>query len=141
MKKKEQEIAVNRSSGAEKVEVIEKERKTTGGVKKTKRVTATAKGDAALGDSAREKVDAKKMNGEMSGGPAEQESVAAKERVERALKKKEERAKRKAERAKKIAEKKAELQKQIAEVKAEQEKWLAERKALQEERKKARAEA
>ncbi len=125
MKKKEVEIATNVSSGAEKVEVVEKE------VKKTRKNSEkTAKGDAALGDSARsEKINAKKMNAETSGSPAEKESKAAKARVEIALKKKEEKEKRKQERMKKLKEKMAAYKKYVAEENAKIEKELAEKKA------------
>lgn len=152
MKKKETEIATNVSSGAEKVEVVEKEIKKArkdSGAKKTTTVkstkTASAKGDAALGDSTKkeEKINAKQTNATLSSQKAEAESKAAKERVQVALKKKEEQAKRKEEKAKKRAEKVAARKKRIAEKKAEIEKRLAERKAAVEKRaaeKKARAE-
>ncbi|MBR2441745.1 MAG: germination protein YpeB [Clostridia bacterium] len=120
--KKETKIAVNKSSGAEKVETVEKQ------VKKVK--TPTAKGDAALGDS----VKAEKVNAQSSGSPAEKESAAAKARVEAALKRKEMQAKRKEERAKKQAEKAALRKKRMADKKARTEKRLAERKALAEKR-------
>ena len=115
--KKETKIATNLSSGAEKVETVEKEikkeQKETPTVKKeVKSVETKAKGDAALGDSVQEtktkrteSVNAKKLNTQHSGAKAERESEAAKKRVEIALKKKEEKEKRKAERAKKRAEK------------------------------------
>ena len=127
MKKKETEIATNVSSGAEKVEVVEKR------VKKSRKNNSvkTAKGDAALGDSVQqsEKVSAKKVNAMTSGSPAEKESEAAKARVELAIKKKEEKAKRKEEREKKMAEKIAAYKKYIAEENAKIEKRLAEKKA------------
>ena len=89
MKKEKQEIAVNTSSGAEKVETIEKEK-----VKKTQtakpasanksRATdkVSAKGEAALG-SAKEndKVKAKEVNARSAGSKAEKESLAAKARA------------------------------------------------------------
>ena len=151
MKKKETEIATNVSSGAEKVEVVEKEIKKArkdSGVKKATTVKSTkaasAKGDAALGDSTKkEKVNAKQTNATLSSQKAEAESQAAKERVQVALKKKEEQAKRKEEKLKKRAEKVAARKKRIAEKKAEIEKRLAERKVAAEKRaaeKKARAE-
>ena len=135
MKKKETEIATNVSSGAEKVEVVEKEiKKARGeGVKKktTSTKTVSAKGDAALGDSTpkEEKVNAKQMNAQMSSQRAEKESKAAKERVQRALKRKEEQAKRKEERAKRRAERAEKRKKLLAERTAEIEKMMAERKA------------
>ena len=65
MKKKETEIATNVSSGAEKVEVVEKEMKKSRGEgvqKKTK--TVTAKGDAALGDSTKKETPVNAKKGE-----------------------------------------------------------------------------
>lgn len=111
MKKKETEIATNVSSGAEKVQTIEKEVKQTrknGEKKKTATVkTVSAKGDSALGDSTQK---------------AEKESKAAKRRVEMAIKKKEAEAKRKEaaakrkeEREKKRAEKAAAREAKIRE--------------------------
>ena len=154
MKKEETKIATNVSSGAEKVEIVEKEVKksrTGSGTKKQSTAktqkTVSAKGDAALGDSTAKKaeksVNAKKMNSEMDSQKAEKESKAAKERVQIALKKKEEQAKHKEEKAKKKAEKVAARKKRIAEKKAEIEKRMAQRKALIEKRaaeRKARAE-
>ncbi len=148
MEKKERKIATNVSSGAEKVETVQKETKKTraGGEEKSTKTVKTAKGDSAMGDSVREeKVSAKKMNARSSGGPAEKESKAAKARVELALKKKEEEAKRKEEKAKKkaakaeerkkrMAEKKAAIEKRRAQKKADIEKHAAERKALAEKR-------
>ncbi len=145
MKKKTTEISINTSSGAEKVEKIEKEAgekemKTT--VKKTSKAPASAKGAAALGGVAGEE---KKKTSSVE-GKAEKESAAAKERVERAIAKKEAQEKRKAEkkakaekkvadRKKRIAEKKALIEKRAAEKKARAEKHAAERKALAEKRK------
>ena len=136
MKKKEQEIATSRSSGAEKVERIQAEQKEK--AKRVKRVTS-AKGDSAMGDSANEKVNAKKMNSGVSGSRAEEESKKAKARVEEALRKKEEKEKRKQERAKVREERRQALRKQIAEFKEERAKLAEERKALQEEKRKERA--
>ncbi len=101
MKKKEIEIATNVSSGAEKVQTVEKEIKKSrdGGTKKTVK-SVSAKGDSALGDSTKK---------------AEKESEAAKKRVEAAIKKKEAEAKRKEEREKKRAEKIAAREKKIRE--------------------------
>ena len=160
MKKEKQEIATNTSSGAEKVETIEKQT-----VKKTEKAKSvpvnksakteknSAVGEAALGsDKKTERVSAKKINARSAGSKAEKESAAAKARVERALKKKEEKAKKKAEklaraqkrkeeRAKKfaefkkqVAERKAEIEKKRAQKKADAEKHAAERKALAEKR-------
>ena len=138
MKKKETKIATNVSSGAEKVEVVEKElKKAQGGeVKKKTTKTLSAKGDAALGDSTKkeEPVNAKKVNEQISSRKAEVESEAAKARVELALKRKEAQSKRKEERAKKKAEKTAAREKRIAAKKALIEKRAAEKKALVEKR-------
>ena len=138
MKKKETEIATNVSSGAEKVEVVEKEiKKARGeGVKKKTTKTLSAKGDAALGDSTKkeETVNAKKVNEQMNSRRAEAESEAAKARVQMALKRKEAQAKRKETRAKEKAEKAAKREKRLAEKKAAIEKRAAERKALAEKR-------
>ena len=133
MKKKETEIATNVSSGAEKVETVEKELKKSQGNTKAKTTvktvkTASAKGDSALGDSAKQKTEKE------VGHRAEKESEAAKARVERALKKKKAEAERKEARAKKKAEKKAAREKRMAERKAAIEKRLAEKKALAEKR-------
>jgi len=138
MKNKKTEIATNVSSGAEKVEVVEKEikksRTSNGGTKKTTTVK-TAKGDAALGDSVKEeKISAKAINSKNSGSRAEKESEAAKARVELALKKKEEQAKRKEEKMKKKAARAAEKKKRMAEKKEAVEKRAAEKKALIEKR-------
>ena len=150
MKNKETEIATNVSSGAEKVEVVEKEIKKErekGGSKKTVKTVKSAKGDAALGDSVNrsERISAKKINSQSSGSRAEKESEAAKARVELAIKKKEEKEKRREEKAKKraewiearkkyIAEENAKIEKRLAEKKAKAEKHAAERKALAEKR-------
>ncbi len=151
MEQKNKEISVNTSSGAEKVEKIEREQKTTqqGTTrtvrKRTQTKSKTARGDAAMGDSkAAESV--KKANARSTDGRAEQESQAAKARVEAALRRKEAQAKKKAERKakreqrmaalkKKIADKKAAFAKRAAEKKARAEKRAAERKALAEKRK------
>lgn len=152
MKKEEREISVNKSSGAEKVEKIQKtvkkeEEKGGKSVKKRTRTlvekTQTAKGESAMGNpnlksatktQKRERVSAKKMNTENSGSKAEIESAKAKARVEIALKKKEAQEKRKAERAERLAKKKAEKEKRIAQKKALIEKRKAEKKALVEKR-------
>ena len=116
-KEKKTEIATNVSSGAEKVEVVEKQ------VKRAR------------------KTDEKELGGNQaqSKGKAEKETAAAKARVEVALKKKEEKAKKAAAKAKAKKEKAAAKAKKIKEKaearKALQEKRAAERKALQEKRK------
>lgn len=144
--KKKTEIATNVSSGAEKVEVVERERKAVkpdgkgkkSPIKKTviKKENISAKGDAALGDSAKEvePLNAKKLNASVSGNKAEKESQAAKARVERALKKKEEQAKRKELRVKRAAERAEKRKKKAAEKKAAAEKRAAAKKALVEKR-------
>ncbi len=115
-KEKKTEIAVNVSSGAEKVESVEKK------VQKTR------------------KTDEKELGGNRAKatGKAEKETAAAKERVQVALQKKEAKAKKAAEKAKAKkakAEAKAKRIKEKAEArKALQEKRAAERKALQEKR-------
>ena len=143
MKKKETKIATNVSSGAEKVEVVEKEvKKAQGeGVKKKTAKSVSAKGDAALGDSTtkEEPVNAKKVNEQMNSRKAVAESEAAKARVERALKRKEAQAKRKEERAKKKAEKTAAKEKRKAKKKALLEKRAVEREAQIRERAHAKA--
>ena len=159
--KKEQEIATNTSSGAEKVEPIEqekekevKQRQTATGKSETqtktvKKTTETsAKGAAALGGGGTAKTDAKKTESKPKtvAGKAEKESAAAKARVEAALKRKQAQEERKAERkakaakkkelrAKRAAEKKEQIEKRAAEKKSRIEKRTAERKALAEKRK------
>lgn len=146
--KKEQEIATNTSSGAEKVERIEKEvkqRETSSGkpaaqTKTVKKTTETsAKGAAALGGGAAEKASSKttEIKTKTAPGKAEKESVAAKARVEAALKRKQEQEKRKAERKAKAAKKKELRAKRAAEKKALAEK----RKAQKEEKIRERAHA
>ncbi len=138
MKKKTTEISINSSSGAEKVERIEREKS---GVKKTAvKTEKSAKGAAALGD------EVKKINASTSDGSAEKESREAKARVEAALDKKQAQEKRKAEKKaqaakkqaekkKRRAEKKAAIEKRAAEKKAKAEKHAAERRAAIEKRK------
>ena len=153
MKKETQNISKNTSSGAEKVEKIEKEIKKTNGKATSKTATVKrsvakempAKGDAALGDSA-VKTTVKKIDATTPSGKAEAESAAAKARVEAAIQRKEAKdkrkaerlqraAKRKEERAKRAAEFKAKIAKRSAAKKAEIEKRAAERKARIEKRK------
>ena len=141
MKKETQKISKNTSSGAEKVENIEKEikKKTASGKSvvtvqtKTEKVDRSAKGDAALGDStkqSREKVSVKTQNAQSTNGKAEAESAAAKARVEAALKKKEAKERRKAERQEKAQERKQLRQRRQAEKKAEIEKRKQAKQAL-----------
>ncbi len=151
MKKKTTEISMNTSSGAEKVENIEKEVQKEGNtVKKSVKTTKTsAKGGAALGGHAAEKQsgeEIKRVNAQSTDGKAERESKAAKARVEKALERKKAQEERKtarkarmeemAEKRKKwLAERKAEVEKEAAAQKAKAEKRAAERKALAEKRK------
>ena len=115
-KEKKTEIATNVSSGAEKVEIVEKK------VKQER------------------KTDEKELGGNVAKakGKAEQETAAAKARVGVALKKKEEKAKKAAAKAKAKKEKAAAKTKKIKERaearKALQEKRAAEKKALREKR-------
>lgn len=150
MKKKTTEIATNTSSGAEKVETIEKQAKTTAqngaehakktmktiktqankasdGVRETNTVKNTAKEEAALGNG-KEKVNTPPH------GLAEKEAAVAKARVEVALTRKEMQEKKKAERLKRMEEKKIKAEKLAAEKKAKAEKKMAERKAMAEKR-------
>lgn len=150
MKKEKKNVATNTSSGAEKVENIQKQTAQKA-QKPTEKVSA--QGEAALGSEKKtERVNAKRINARSAGSKAEKESLAAKARVEKALQKKEEKAKKKAEklaraakkkeeRAKKlaqfkkqVAERKAEIEKVRAQKKADAEKHTAERKALAEKR-------
>lgn len=136
MKKKTTEIAVNTSSGAEKVETVEekiKNNEVKTSVSKKKAVSA--KGDAAMGDSVKteKKINAKKLNAQSTDGKAEKEAQKAKARVETALKKKAEQEKKKEMRAKKAAER-AKARKEAAE------KRRAELRALEEKYKKEREE-
>jgi germination protein YpeB len=119
--KKETKIAENISSGAEKVEEIEKT---------VQKKSKTANGKRTQETSKEEKIDVKKMNAATSDGKAEKESQAAKARVEAALKKQQQKQERKA------AYEKARV-KAAAERKAREEK----RKALRAERIRERAHA
>ncbi len=149
MKKKTTEISINTSSGAEKVERIEKQTTTKHGegqkekesVKKRAPLQKSAKGAAALGDG--EKI--KEQNASSTNGKAEAESKAAKDRVDAALKrkqdkearrqeKKERSEKKAAEKKKRLAEKKAVAEKRAADKKAKAAKHAAERKAMIEKR-------
>ena len=135
MKKEKEEIGVNLSSGAEKVERVTKQAQTkkTSSVKSVPNQKVTAQGEAALGSQQNttekkpQRISAKKVNAQSAGGKAEKESAAAKARVERAIKKQEEKAKKK-------AEKLARIEKRKAQKLANAEKHAAERKALAEKR-------
>ncbi len=118
-------VASNLSSGAEKVERIEKE-STSKGRKTTtqKKVVVTPKVNEPTEKEAKEK--------------AEKENARAKARVDAALRKKEEKAKRAkahaAAKAKRLQERERRAKMTAAERKAEAEKIHAERKALAEKR-------
>ena len=140
MKKQKTEIAVNESSGAEKVEAIEKKTPQKSVKVKQKQTTSTAKGEAALGSKKEKTVKtpktetSKEIKTLVTDGKAERESRMAKARVERALRKKEAAEKRKQariDRAKKRAEAR---EKRIAEMRAKIEKRKAEKQALAEKR-------
>lgn len=132
MKEQEkQEISVNVSSGAEKVESVEKQVKN--GKKETTKKTVKK--------APAKKTDVKKMNAQSTDGKAEKESRQAKARVDKAMKRKEAREKRKAER-KARWQKFLAQRKEIAEKRQEKRKEKAEkRKAQEEERRRARAHA
>lgn len=136
------EIATNKSSGAEKVEIVEKQVK--------------AQENGAKQTSAQKTVEVKTREGEKTvsartkkpsaGAKAQAEEKAAKARVDAALKKEKEKLSRKeawekakAERRERLAkleaEQKAKAEKRAAERKAKAEKRAAEKKALIEKRK------
>lgn len=126
MEKKKTQVATNVSSGAEKVEKVEKTVKKSGTGEK--RVSTKEK-----------EIDVKKLNAESTDGKAEKESQMAKARVEKAIQKQEEKMKKRAEEEKRakalLAERKARIEKKKAERKARAEKREAERKARVEKRK------
>ena len=138
MKKKTTEIAKNTSSGAEKVETIEKQVKMDDDMMeksvKTTQIQAekavgvkenTAKDEAALGNG----------KGEVNTNTlAKKEAQSAKKRVELAQERKKNQAEKQAARLKRKAERKAKTEKRLAEYKAKIEKTLAERKAKAEKR-------
>lgn len=130
-KKVKTQVAVNESSGAKKVERIEKS-KTQKTLKKE--TPSTAIGDAAMGTG-------KSVNAKSTNGKAERESLAAKSRVEAALKRKEAQQKRKEERQKRAKERAEKRKAQLSAKKAEMEKRLAEYKEKMKKRKAAREEA
>ncbi len=157
--KKETKIAKNVSSGAEKVEAVEKSVKAQNGKEVEKVKSSVKKSDAKhTQERSEEKIDVKKINAQSTNGKAEKESEAAKARVAAALKKQEEKARRAEEKAKAkkakaearakrakmtAAERKAELEKRKAERKAAREKLIAEEVARAEKRaaeRKAKAE-
>lgn len=147
MKKETEKIAINTSSGAEKVENVQKtvKQKSAGnktsektankqlGAAKSKPAEKTAKGDAALGDSrknAGKGIDVKKQNAQSTNGKAEAESAAAKARVEAALKRKELKEKRKAARLEKANAKKQARKQKAAAKRADAEQKKQAKKAL-----------
>lgn len=132
--KKELEVATNVSSGAEKVEAVEKEVKEKNGKTQTTRVMSKKVTPKKNSGKSEEKIDVKKMNADSTDGKAERESEAAKARVAMALKKKEEKLHRNEEKVKlkkeKAAAKKSLVEKRAAEHRAKIEKRAAARKAL-----------
>lgn len=151
MKKKEQEIAVNLSSGAEKVERIERKKETKNGerVKSTtksvqKEMPVSAQGDAAMGDSVRAKQEEKKKKQTEKDKKralkakerAEKERKAAEARVAAALKKKEEKEKK----AQQRKERQERLKKEREERKRAHARAKANRRKDREQQRKNRAE-
>ncbi len=138
---KKKEVAVNVSSGAEKVQAVEREKKTAQGAQKSVETKTVKRTQTKPVD---DKIDVKKSNAKSTDGKAEKESERAKKRVALALKKKEEKEKKKAERMaqaeKRKAERMAKAEKRKAERKAQAEKLMAEEKARA-EKKKAEREA
>ena len=129
MKKQEKEIAVNTSSGAEKVETIEKEVKTqpkSGKVaaKSTAKTTKTSAKVKKEEDAAKARVKA-----------AQKKEKAAKEKKERIEKRKAKREERRRQRAHAIAARHQEIER----LKKERAKLRAERKERREEQRKQRA--
>ena len=143
MKKEKKEIAVNTSSGAEKVETLGKTSKAVDEGKRVKETKLhlkeeenTAVEEAALGNPPNF-ISAKKENAKIAGSKAEKESLAAKRRVEAAIERKAREQRRKEERAKRAARRKAELEKQLKAI----EKKQAEKRAKREEALRQRAHA
>jgi len=116
MKKKSTEVAINKSSGAEKVESIEKEVQEEGGEKTVKKTVKTADKKKQEQQAADKRVEKAKQE--------EKKKSARQERIE----------KRAEARKKRLAERKAAIEKRKAEKKARAEKHAAERKALAEKR-------
>lgn len=134
MKKEEKKVAENVSSGAEKVERVEKEVKIKKAAQPSKK-NVSAKGDAALGNEKKVSVKQKSKKEKK----AKQESAAAKARVERALKKKEEKAKRKALQAEKRKARRAEMEKRRQELMEKRKERKAALAQKREERQRERA--
>ena len=129
MKKQEKEIAVNTSSGAEKVETIEKEVKTQpkSGKAATKSTAKTTKTSAKVKkeeDAAKARIKA-----------AQKKEKAAKEKKERMEKRKAKREERRRQRAHAIAARNQEIER----LKKERAKRRAEKKARREEERKQRS--
>ena len=129
MKKQEKEIAVNTSSGAEKVETIEKEVKTQpkSGKAATKSTAKTTKTSAKVKkeeDAAKARIKA-----------AQKKEKAAKEKKERMEKRKTKREERRRQRAHAIAARNQEIER----LKKERAKRRAEKKARREEERKQRS--
>ncbi len=141
-KEQEKKIATNRSSGAEKVEVVEREKSESGKpeLKAAVKTQKTAQGAAAMGgESSAKRIDAKKLNAQTAGSKAEKESEAAKARVERALAKKKAQEEKREQREKMLAEKKAERAKRAEAKKAESERKNAEREEKRRQRAREKA--
>lgn len=138
---KKKEVAVNVSSGAEKVQAVEREKKTEQGSQKSVETKTVKKTQTK---PVEDKIDVKKSNAKSTDGKAEKESEKAKKRVALALKKKEEKEKKKLERKAKAEKRKAEriakAEKRKAERKARAEKLMAEEKARIEKKKAEREE-
>lgn len=140
-KEKEIEIATNVSSGAEKVESVEKEVARSTPAKRVTKTKTTVKDHTTLGGKREEKVSAKKKNAELKGSKAEKESAAAKARVEAALKKKELKEKRKAEKAKRAKERAEKRKEMLAKWKEKRKKEAEKRRVKKEEKIRERAHA
>lgn len=129
------EVGKNVSSGAEKVEVVEKS-------VQAKKPQASAKANSQTKSTqtrvSKKTVVEKKPEKSETAKKTEKENARAKKRVAAALKKKEQKAKRLEERAKKRAERRAKMEKlakmSLAERKAEAKKLKAERKERMEKR-------
>lgn len=138
MKKKTTEIAKNTSSGAEKVETIEKQLKMDDEkVEKSVKTTKTQSEKAVNKDENTAKDEAALGNGKGESNTntlAKKEAQSAKKRVELAQERKKHQAEKKAARMKRKAERKAKSEKRLAEYKAKIDKALAERKAKAEKR-------
>jgi len=137
--KKEMEIAKNLSSGAEKVETVEKKKVAQNGEKtKTTKKTSVNATKKTSGQGAKKATEKKLSETQVQQTEklAQKESDRAKKRVELALKRK----KAQAERAEKRKAEKEARRKKAEEAKAERKKKAAEKKAAKAEKRKAQAE-